>query len=90
VCITHSLRKNGCGDAAAVEGGQRLEWPARVRQHRRDRVRAVVRDRDKMVSQSRTGSRESNGDKGGKAAGHVGGGIDCELREREVRRKVEL
>jgi hypothetical protein len=82
VYITHSFRKNGCRDTAAVEGGQRLEWPTRVCQHWRDRVRAVVRDRDKMVSQRRTGSRESKGNKGGKAAGHVGGGIDCELRER--------
>jgi hypothetical protein len=69
---TYTLGENRRRALASSKRGELDEWPARVRQHRRHRVPAVVRDRDEMVGQNGAGSRKGEGDEGSEAGEHIG------------------
>jgi hypothetical protein len=68
---TYTLGEDRRRALASSKRGKLDERPARVRQHRRHRVPAVVRDRDEMVGQNGAGSRKGEGDEGSEAGEHV-------------------
>jgi hypothetical protein len=68
--VTYGLRDRCRRSLALPERSQLDKRPARVRQHRRDRVPAVVLERDQVVGHSRADDREGDGDNGSNASEH--------------------